>query len=178
MAVQIKSATPAWWASTTAGCSSAAAVPLVVHTTTARPVARDEPSAKNPADLSSRRTWTLSRASRARARASGVEREPGQTTASVTPALAHSSTRMAQKVAWTSAWAGAAVGTLIARDRSRSGRPAGNGSAPCRAIWCGHTRRPSARFHPERWCMGTIQRVALSSPPGERRGSSGTRGLF
>src|SRR5215470_15162338 len=39
------------------------------------------------------------RPSEASATASGVERDPGHTTASVTPARAHSSTRVAQNVA-------------------------------------------------------------------------------
>ncbi len=39
------------------------------------------------------------RSSAARAIAIGVERDPGHTTASVTPARAHSSTSVAQKVA-------------------------------------------------------------------------------
>ena len=42
-----------------------------------------QPNAKNPALRSSRRTWTRSRS--ASGSASGVDREPGQTTASVTP---------------------------------------------------------------------------------------------
>jgi hypothetical protein len=50
------------------------------------------PKAKNDADRSSRKTWTAMRGSAARARASGVDRDPGATAASSTPARAHSST--------------------------------------------------------------------------------------
>src|SRR5688572_10717173 len=42
------------------------------------------------------------RSSAASARDSGVERDPGQMTACSTPSRAHSSTRVAQKVAWRS----------------------------------------------------------------------------
>ena len=44
-AVHASSGTCAWWASTTAGWSSTAAVPLVVNTTAGRPVASPSPSA-------------------------------------------------------------------------------------------------------------------------------------
>ena len=71
------SGTRARCASTTAACTSAAAVPLVVTSTAGRPVARPMPTAKKAADRSSRRTWRAMRPSRARATASGVEREPG-----------------------------------------------------------------------------------------------------
>ena len=66
-------------ASTTAGRSSAAAVPLVHATATGRPVAFARPSAKNAEARSSR--WTCSRTSgcRASASASGVDRDPGET---------------------------------------------------------------------------------------------------
>ena len=57
------------------------------------------PTAKNPALRSSSLTWARSRS--ASASASGVEREPGQITASVTPSRTHSSTRVALKVACT-----------------------------------------------------------------------------
>ena len=70
------SGTPAWCASTTAGCSSAAAVPLVTQMMVGLPVAIANPRAKKPALRSSRRTWIRSRS--ARGRANGVEREPGQ----------------------------------------------------------------------------------------------------
>ena len=80
-AVQTSSGTRPRSASTTAACSSAAAVPLVTTTTAGRPVAIPIPSAVNPADRSSRRTCSASRGSAATARASGVERDPGHTTA-------------------------------------------------------------------------------------------------
>ena len=98
-AVQTMRGTPAWSASATAGWSSAAAVPLVTQMTVGLPEAIASPSAKKAALRSSSRTWTRSRC--ARGSASGVEREPGQTTASVTPSRAHSSTRVALKVACT-----------------------------------------------------------------------------
>ena len=77
-----------------------AGVPLLVVTTTAGcPDANPRPSATNPAARSSTWTWSRKRASRARATVIGVEREPGATTASVTPPRAHSSTSVAQNVA-------------------------------------------------------------------------------
>ena len=51
------------------------------------------------AERSSWCTWTRSRPSAASPRASGVERDPGATTASVTPDLTHSSTTVAAHVA-------------------------------------------------------------------------------
>jgi hypothetical protein len=101
-AVQAMSGTPAWWASVTAGRSSAAAVPLVVATTAGRPLASPIPSAKKAADRSSRKTCSRISSSARSANNSGVEREPGVTTASVTPARRHSSTMVAQNVAATS----------------------------------------------------------------------------
>ena len=98
-AVAAMNGTPLWWASTTAGCSSTAAVPLLVSTTAGRPLARPNPSAMKAALRSSWCTCTAILASEASATASGVDREPGQTTASVTPARAHSSTSVAQNVA-------------------------------------------------------------------------------
>ena len=61
----------------------------------------------------------------ARASARGVDREPGQMTASVTPIRAHSSTRVAVKVAC----------TLIRR------------ATPCRGARCGPTSGGAARLH-------------------------------
>jgi hypothetical protein len=52
-AVQASSGTAARSASTTAGWSSAAAVPLVVSTTAGRPVASPTPRARNAAERSS-----------------------------------------------------------------------------------------------------------------------------
>jgi hypothetical protein len=93
------SGTPPYEASTTAGCSSTAAVPLVVATTAGRPDPNPKPRATKPADRSSRTTWTRIRGSASRANTIGVERDPGATTASVTPARAHSSTSTEQKAA-------------------------------------------------------------------------------
>ena len=56
-----------------------------------------------PAERSSRTTWTRIRGSASRASRNGVDREPGATTASVTPARAHSSTTAEQNAACTSA---------------------------------------------------------------------------
>ena len=60
-AVHTMSGTRARSASTTAACSSAAAVPLVVSTTAGRPVAIPIPRPVNPAERSSSRTWTAIR---------------------------------------------------------------------------------------------------------------------
>ena len=57
-AVHTSRGTLASWASTTAGCSSTAAVPLVHSTTAGRPVAIPSPSARKPADRSSWCTWS------------------------------------------------------------------------------------------------------------------------
>ena len=150
-AVHTMSGTRAWCASTTAGWSSAAAVPLVTQMTVGLPVAIASPSAKNAALRSSRRTWTRSRS--AKGRASGVERDPGQTTASVTPSRTHSSTRVALKVAC----------TLTRRATPRRG-------ARLRAA-----AGPAARLHPDRAPLGPLR-----GPPGRvahpgRGGSAGTR---
>jgi 2-succinyl-6-hydroxy-2,4-cyclohexadiene-1-carboxylate synthase len=71
----------------------------VVSTTAGRPVAKPRPRARYPAARSSWWTWTANRGSDANATTIGVDREPGATTASVTPARAHSSTSVAQNVA-------------------------------------------------------------------------------
>ena len=102
-AVQTSNGTRAWSASTTAAWSSAAAVPLVVRTTAGRPVARPIPRAVNPAERSSRRTWTARPGWPARATASGADLDPGHTTAWDTPPRTHSSTSVAAKAACTSA---------------------------------------------------------------------------
>jgi 2-succinyl-6-hydroxy-2,4-cyclohexadiene-1-carboxylate synthase len=83
----------------TAAWKWAAAVPLVHSSTAGRPVATPRPRATNDADRSSWWTWRRIAGSAANANAKGVDREPGATTASVTPARTHSSTRVAQKVA-------------------------------------------------------------------------------
>ena len=101
-AVTATMGTPAWWASMTAGCSSEAAVPLVVTTGAGTPVARARPRAKNPAERSSASTWSRSApcsAASARAMSRGVDLEPGQATASLTPARNHSSTSTVAKAA-------------------------------------------------------------------------------
>ncbi len=98
-AVAAINGTPLWCASTTAGCSSTAAVPLLVSTTAGRSVVSPSPSATKPALRSSWCTCTVIRASDARATANGVDRDPGHTTVSVTPARTHSSTRVTQNVA-------------------------------------------------------------------------------
>ena len=64
---------------------------------------RPSPRATKAADRSSCTTWTASSGRSARANAIGVLRDPGATTAARTPRADHSSTRVAQNVAW--AWA-------------------------------------------------------------------------
>ena len=83
------------------------------------------------------------RPSRTRASASGVDREPGQTTASVTPARTHSSTRVAQNVA-------AVVITMPSYPAPRD--------APCGSFGNRATRRPGARLHPEPSMLGLAAR--------------------
>ena len=82
------SGTPPWWASSTAGCRLATAVPDVV-TTDGRPTAPlARPSARKPAVRSSIRTCSRSRpaaSAAASAMDSGALREPGASTTSVTP---------------------------------------------------------------------------------------------
>src|SRR3954467_5890017 len=90
-AVSTISGTPASSASTTAGWRLAAAEPDVQSTAAGLPVARAVPRAKNPALRSSRITGTPTPGPRQRATASGVEREPGETTARSTPDRASSS---------------------------------------------------------------------------------------
>ncbi len=112
--MQAMSGTAARSASTTAGWSSTAAVPLVVSTMAGRPLALPMPSAVKAAERSSRRTCTLIRSSAASAIVRGVERDPGHTTAWVTPQRTHSSTSVAANAAWTSPSAppSGALGTL------------------------------------------------------------------
>src|SRR3954447_12349745 len=101
-AVRTSSGTPASWASTTAGRYSAAAVPLVQASTTGRRVAFARPSAKKPPERSSRWDVHRRRPSRTSARTRGVERDPGDVQASVTPQRTSSSTN-ARKRWWMSA---------------------------------------------------------------------------
>src|SRR5699024_6454323 len=77
----------------TAGWKLAAAVPEVQTTATGAREARARPRARNEAERSSTRTCTLIPPWATRASASGVERDPGATTASVRPQRASSSTR-------------------------------------------------------------------------------------
>ena len=80
-AVHTTRGTRARSASTTAAWSSAAAVPLVTTTTAGDPVASPMPSAVKPAERSSSRRCRARPCSAATARARGVDREPGHTTA-------------------------------------------------------------------------------------------------
>src|SRR5579875_2726088 len=144
----------------TAGCSSAAAVPLVVTTAAGRPPAKPRPRAKNPAERSSSRKCSRSAprpAAWSSAKSSGVERDPGQTTTSRTPARAHSSTSTAAKAAWTSwgraAPAGPAAPLTRASSRSCERPPA---QRHARAHLMGASSRDQAharappRLHPDR----------------------------
>jgi hypothetical protein len=67
-------------------------VPEVVRTAAGTPVARPAPSAKNPADRSSTIVVVSTPGSRNSARASGLDRDPGQIAARRTPHRASSST--------------------------------------------------------------------------------------
>ena len=94
-ALSTSSGTPACDASSTAGCRFATAVPDVVHTGTGRPERTAIPSARNPAVRSSMRTCSRSRpaaSAACSANDSGALREPGHSTASVTPQRTSSST--------------------------------------------------------------------------------------
>ena len=94
-AVTASSGTPACDASSTAGCRFATAVPEVVHTGTGRPERRASPSARNAAVRSSIRTCSRRRPSASAAFSAndrGALREPGHSTASVTPQRTSSST--------------------------------------------------------------------------------------
>src|SRR5258705_9485645 len=92
----------------TAGRYSAAAVPLVQARTTGRRVAFASPSPKNAPERSSMCDVQRRRPSRTSARTSGVEREPGDVDASVTPQRTSSSTN-ARSSRWMSAWRGKIV---------------------------------------------------------------------
>ena len=94
-AVTAISGTPLWEASRTAGSRFAAAVPDVVATGTGRPDASARPRARNPAVRSSMRTCrrrSPAASAACSAKASGALREPGHSTASVTPHRTSSST--------------------------------------------------------------------------------------
>ena len=106
-------------------------------------------------------------AASASARASGVDREPGHTTASVTPARTHSSTRVAANVACTSAGpagAGRRAGRGAVSSSQRQEFPAvvlhserDGVRAPGRA---------AARLHPDRPVLGTAGAGARPRPRG------------
>ncbi len=85
------SGTRASAASITAGASSAAAVPEVTVTATGRPDCFASPTAKKPETRSSTCDHEHSPGSRASDSTIGVEREPGEVQASVTPQRASSS---------------------------------------------------------------------------------------
>ena len=87
-----------WCASTTAEWYSVAAVPDVHINAAGTPEDLPKPSATNPALRSSNTMCTFNRSLRSTAIASGVDREPGDSTTSVTPNDAHSSHNVAQKV--------------------------------------------------------------------------------
>ena len=83
-----------------AGCSSTAAVPLVVSTTLGRPVAEARPRAMKPADRSS--WWTCTAKAVVAGEGQGQRRRPrarGDDGVGDARARTHSSTRVAQKVA-------------------------------------------------------------------------------
>ena len=92
------SGTRASCASITAGCRFAAAVPEVQATATGRPVAFAMPSAKKPAERSSRTETASSSSCAASVSANGALREPGDVTAWRIPQRTSSSTN-----AWTGA---------------------------------------------------------------------------
>ena len=136
------SGTRACDASITAGWKLAAAVPDVHSSTAGRPLARPRPSARNAAERSSSTTCTRIRSSRASARASGAERDPGAITASVTPARAHSSTNA-------DANAVVASRSLIGATPRRGRRRVRMGTCPAR-VSCSFpaSRRPRRRGRP------------------------------
>ena len=160
-AVSTRSGTKAWDASATQACSSAAAVPLVTTIATGSRVARARPSAKNPALRSSIRTCTRSSWRAAHARASGVEREPGQSTTSRSPSRIHSSNSVAAYVACTSL----GLGTLC-----------GNVTPRCPTSRLGPTPRVAPRLHADQglgtsvpFHSGRNERASDSRPARARR---------
>src|SRR5215472_427288 len=104
-AVSTSSGVREWWASITAGWSSAAAVPEVQRTATGRPADLAMPSAKNDAERSSRCIQTRTPGCLAKAMARGAEREPGAMHTASRPQRASSSTNVAANawVGWPSA---------------------------------------------------------------------------
>ncbi len=115
----------------------------------------------NPAERSSSRTWSARRGSAATARASGVDREPGQTTAWRTPARTHSSTSVAQKAAWRSPPPGG-VGRYAHRQVlcRTSPTPTVTASPPTCTPSPGRGPAPGAgpRVHPDRTGVGRAGR--------------------
>ena len=91
-AVSTMSGTRAWYASTTAGAKFTTAVPDVPRTATGRRPAFASPRAMKAPARSSR--WTITRrpGCARRASAMGIDRDPGQTMASRTPAATSSAT--------------------------------------------------------------------------------------
>ncbi len=91
-AVSTMSGTRAWYASTTAGAKFTTAVPDVPRTATGRRPALASPRAMNAPARSSR--WTITRrpGCARSASAMGIDRDPGQTMASRTPAATSSAT--------------------------------------------------------------------------------------
>src|ERR1700730_15536376 len=93
-AVSASSGTREWYASISAAWSSAAAVPEVQRRATGRSVAFAIPSPKKDAERSSTWTQTWICGWRAKAMASGAEREPGARHTWRSPARASSSTKV------------------------------------------------------------------------------------
>src|SRR5205823_3163418 len=102
----------------------ATAVPDVHTRATGFPPAFAIPSAEKPDDRSSRITCTRTPPWRARARAIGVDREPGDTHASVSPNRTSSSTRTDMHAYATSPAAGpSGTGALQEQVRGHPARP-------------------------------------------------------
>ena len=146
---------PAWCASTTPACSSAAAVPLVVHTTVGRPVARAQAEGeerRRPARPAGR--GPRSRRARPGPAPAGVERDPGQTTAS-----AHPGRGPTRRPGWRRRWPG----------RRRSVRSPL--VAPLHAERVGRAARARARprVHPDRPAVGPLRRAARPAAAGWSR---------
>ena len=165
------SGTRASWASTTAGCSSTAAVPLVVSTSAGRPADHAE-AERDEARPTARRGATCSAHPPRRRPApapTASSASPGATTASVTPARTHSSTSVAQKVAaavrrirsgsgsgtaTAYVWCHRGQPTALDRPTSRpAGRPSRRGPRSTRAA-----ARAGARLHPDLRVLGADRR--------------------
>ena len=114
----------------------------------------------------------------ARARASGVDREPGHTTAWATPPRTHSSTRVAAKAAWTSARPGDRACRRYAHRRSPMPTtrppldPTGRPGRPVTARRDQRARTAAGagpRLHPDRPGVGRDGRRPGHRPPGGAR---------